>query len=84
MRNLAFDKKGQFVIEGVLLMVVTVGAFLWATNQIREGKYLAKLIGGPWEQMSGMIEAGVWKPPGEARSLHPNQIGRSSTVRPDR
>ena len=83
MKNLITNKNGQFVIEGVLLMVVTIGAFLWATNQIREGKFLAKMVGGPWEKVSGMIEAGVWKSPAEARALHPNQIGRSVTAKPE-
>ncbi|MEK2643777.1 hypothetical protein [Bdellovibrio sp. BCCA] len=77
------NRKGQFVIEGVLLLVVTVSAFLWATNYARDNKFLAKLIAGPWTKISGMIEAGVWEAPDKARKQHPNQIDRSNTVKPE-
>ncbi|WP_374076747.1 hypothetical protein [Bdellovibrio bacteriovorus] len=83
MKNPLRNRKGQFVIEGVLLLVVTVGAFLWATNYLREEKILAKLISGPWEKISGMIESGVWEAPDKARKQHPNQISRSNTVKPE-
>ncbi|KHD88537.1 MAG: hypothetical protein OM95_08480 [Bdellovibrio sp. ArHS] len=77
------NRKGQFVIEAVLLMVVGVGFFIWGTNQLREGKILAKLIGGPWEKVSGMIESGVWETPDKARTSHPNQYDRSLTIDPN-
>ncbi|WP_253696544.1 hypothetical protein ACLWBD_00610 [Bdellovibrio sp. HCB117] len=76
------NRKGQFVIEAVLLMVVGVSFFIWGTNQLREQKILAKLIGGPWEKVSGMIESGVWETPDKARANHPNQIDRSLTIDP--
>lgn len=82
MRRPVLNNKGQFVIETVLMMIVTIGVFLWGTNQLREQKFLAKLISGPWEKVSGMIESGVWEAPESARGLHPNQIKRSITVKP--
>ncbi|MBV2168187.1 MAG: hypothetical protein KUL82_05715 [Bdellovibrio sp.] len=83
MKPVISNNKGQFVIETVLMMVVTIGFFLWGTNQLREGKFLAKMIGGPWQKVAGMIEAGVWETPDKARKLHPNQIERSVTVDPN-
>lgn len=83
MKKSRHNQRGQFVIEGVLLMIVMVGLFLSATRILREERFLAKLIGGPWERVSGMIEAGVWDPPATARDRHPNQIARSNTERPD-
>ncbi|MEN0058451.1 MAG: hypothetical protein AAGB31_06420 [Bdellovibrio sp.] len=77
------NQQGQFVIETVLLMIVTIGFFIWGTNQLREGQFLAKLIGGPWEKVSGMIESGVWASPNDARKLHPNQLDRSITIDPN-
>jgi len=82
MQNPLRNRKGQFVIETVLLMVLMIGTFAWATNQLREKQYLAKLISGPWVKVSGMIESGVWEAPDKARKLHPNQINRSNTVDP--
>lgn len=82
MRTPLRNNKGQFVIETVLLMIVSVGFFLWGTNQLREGKFLAKMIGGPWQKVAGMIESGVWSESEAARKLHPNQKNRSITVDP--
>ena len=81
-RSFLKNQKGQFAIEAVLLMLITIGALAWATNQIREGNYLAKLIGGPWGKVSGMIECGVWSTPVKARPFHPNQLNRSLTLDP--
>ena len=83
MKKPLLNHRGQFVIEAVLLMVVTVGFFIWGTKQLREGKYLAKLIGGPWQKVAGMIEAGVWETPDKAKKLHPNQLARSNSVKPN-
>lgn len=84
MKKPGLNHKGQFVIEAVLLMIVTLGLFIWGTNQLREGKYMAKLIEGPWQKVAGMIETGVWNTPEKSRQLHPNQISRSITVDPNK
>jgi hypothetical protein len=80
--KLVRNNKGQFLIETVLLMVCTVGLFMWATGELRDKKLLAKLIGGPWMKVSGMIEAGVWQEPDQARAHHPNQLKRSLSLEP--
>lgn len=84
MNIFASNNKGQFVIEAVLIMTVTLGFFMWGSKKLRDDKFLANLIGGPWEKVSGMIEAGVWEPPSKARNLHPNQIDRAVTVDPNK
>lgn len=83
MRRTLANNKGQFLVESVLLMTFAVGALIWATGQLRENQFLAKMISGPWLRVSGMIESGVWAPPEEARQKHPNQWARSLTVEPD-
>jgi hypothetical protein len=82
MKRLVSNNKGQFLIETVLTMVLTVGLFIAATGQLKESKALSKLIGGPWEKVSGMIESGVWASPDEARKKHPNQLDRSLSLDP--
>lgn len=82
MRCLVRNNKGQFLIETVLLMVLTLGLFMASANFLREKKVLAKLIASPWEKASGMIEAGIWDKPEQARTKHPNQIKRSLTLDP--
>lgn len=76
------NNKGQFVIESVLMMIVTIGFFMWATSELRNSKFLAKMIGGPWEKVAGMIESGVWDSADAARSKHPNQMKRSLSLDP--
>lgn len=80
MKITSFNDRGQFVIEAVLLMVVTLGLLTWGSKKIRDDKFLANLIAGPWEKVSGMIENGVWESPTKARKLHPNIIGRAVSV----
>lgn len=77
------NQKGQFVIETVLLMIVTVGFFIWGTNQLRESKFLGKMIQEPWRKVAGMIESGVWQEADAARAKHPNTIDRSLTIKPE-
>lgn len=72
------NQKGQFVIESVLLAVVSLGLFMFMTKQIQESQFLAKLIGEPWGYIAGMSECGVWETPDRAKSNHPNLI---STIR---
>jgi hypothetical protein len=82
MKNALRNNKGQFLIENVLMMLVTIGFLIFATKELREGKYLAKLISDPWQKVAGMIESGVWEPPKTAQTKHPNQINRSLALDP--
>lgn len=43
---------------------------------IREEQLLAKLIGGPWAKVNGMIECGSWAPQKDACQNHPAQRDR--------
>lgn len=83
MKRLVRNNRGQFLIETVLLMVLTIGLFIGASNFLRDKKILSKMIGGPWLKVSGMIEAGIWDAPDQARAKHPNQIDRSLSLKPE-
>lgn len=83
MKKALCNNKGQFLVESVLLMTFMVAALIWATGQLRENKFLAKMISGPWTKVSGMIESGVWEAPDAARAKHPNQLERSLTIEPE-
>lgn len=82
MKNFAGNNKGQFVIEAVLLMVVGLSIFIAATNNLRESKFLAKLIERPWGQVAGMLECGVWGPREKACQQLPGQSSRSLSLDP--
>ncbi|QDK36201.1 hypothetical protein [Bdellovibrio sp. NC01] len=76
------NQRGQFVIEGVLLMIVMVSIFIASMKTLREGKYLANMIERPWAEVSGMLECGSWGSPATACKNHPNQSQRSVSLKP--
>jgi len=78
------NRNGQFLVEGVLLMSLSIGLMLFAVKQIREKKVIAKMIESPWNHSSGMIECGIWGPSKQTCGKHPNitggSTGRGSTL----
>jgi hypothetical protein len=81
-KSLVANRKGQFVIEGVLLMVVMLGIFIASMSALRDSKFLAKMVTGPWDKVAGMMESGVWLPAKDARQKHPNQKDRTISLDP--
>lgn len=71
------NERGQFVIEAVLLMVLSIGLLTLALRGLKDGKVLGNLVSGPWTKMAGMIESGSWSPADTAAKNHPNQLNRS-------
>lgn len=76
------NNKGQFAIEAVLLTVIFVGAFMAASRFLRDEKFLAKMIAGPWVQLQGMAECGSWGAPSKVCKKHPNNSTRTLTYDP--
>jgi len=70
------QQRGQVIIEMVLLLVLMIG--LWGTFSkfAKQKKWFESLVSGPWQNMAGMIESGVWEPPQKAISKHPNNFNR--------
>ena len=73
------NERGQFVIEAVLLMVLSMGLLLTFIKICRQNDVLAKLVETPWEKTAGMIESGVWAPAEEAKKKLPYQYVRFYT-----
>jgi len=80
--SLLKNERGQFVIEAVLLMVVSVSILLFGLRYLKENKTMGTLVSGPWEKVAGMVESGSWTPADEAASKHPNQLDRSLSLDP--
>lgn len=83
-KSLLRNERGQFVIEAVLLMVVSVSILLFGLRYLKENKIMGNLVSGPWDKTAGMIESGSWNPADEAAKKHPNQIDRSLSLDPTR
>lgn len=80
MRRILKNRRGQFVVEGILLSVVLVGVLMLLTKKIREEKVVAKMVTGPWTKVAGMTESGVWgAADATTRKKHPNNYSRFFT-----
>lgn len=76
------NNRGQFLIEAVLLMFVSISLLLFGLRALKENNAMATLVSGPWEKVAGMIESGSWRPAEEAAKKHPNQVDRSLSLDP--
>ena len=86
------NNRGQFAIEGILLLSILVGAFLFVTKQIRERKLVSNLVKGPIKQVATMSGYGTRKADGCVAAgksnketlgkCHPNSVSRSLSSDP--
>ncbi len=77
------NQSGQLVVEAILLMVAMFSFVLVIANTFKKENFFAQIISAPWQNMSGMIQNGVWAPPGSSMALHPSQHARHRVLRGD-
>lgn len=80
-RRIIYQQHGQFAIEAVLLTLVMMTLIITGSRLIREKQLFAKIMKNPSNQLTGMIESGVWAPAKAAQKNHPNQIDRSVSLK---
>lgn len=78
------NQKGQFLVEGILLMIVSLAVFIAGMNTLNSNHALSNMFAGPWDTIAGMIESGVWAPSAQAAKSHPNQMNRSLSLDPSK
>jgi hypothetical protein len=69
------NKKGQLVVEAVLLMVLMLSIAAFVTKWLKDSEFAEKLAVEPLAKLSGMIQCGAWAPCGidqKKAGLHPN------------
>ena len=81
--NKSLNQSGQMVTEMVLLLTVLVTSTILVANAFKSDETFKKLVSGPWQVLSGMIQNGVWATPANSMHLHPNSYGRHVTVKGD-
>lgn len=64
-------QKGQFMLEGILLMVLFLGVATVIKDRMTDTNVLGSLVAGPWERVSGMMTNGVWRTEAAGVDLHP-------------
>lgn len=74
------NQRGQFVLEGILLMVVMMAVLGAVVAFFNKNEILSQLIKSPWAAFAGMIENGEWMPVQKGQPIHPNQHGRHVTI----
>ncbi len=70
------NEKGQMTLEAVLFLVLFFGATIIVSDYFQDEKLVAKIVSGPWDHIAGMMENGVWEPPNDSKTKHPNLINR--------
>lgn len=79
-RRILANQSGQQVVEAVLIMVVFM-AFTVAVAQFFKGQeVLQKLVTGPWTNLAGMLQNGVWQPVQRGAISHPNGHSRHISI----
>lgn len=76
-------QSGQVAIEYVLMTIVIVSVAVLMARGIRSNEILSKMVNGPWEILSGMVENGVWATPQASRESNPNYLRRHVTFKGD-
>jgi len=72
---------GQASVEMVLMVALLVGVAVFVGKEFRSNEIFAKMVSGPWQSFSGLIQNGVIGNPKDTMSKHPNQYDRLATVR---
>lgn len=74
------NQRGQFVIEAVLLLVISLMLFAALIKTFKDHQIIESILVKPWEKVSGMIENGAWGLPNATRRIHPHNPSAVSTV----
>lgn len=78
------DQRGQFLVEGILLMVVFLGIAMMVASYFRDKELIKNLVKAPWTSLAGMLQNSEWAPPNVGAVNHPSHAGRHVTIEGDR
>lgn len=74
------SRSGQVAMEGMLLLVVSLGLLGATLRYLKDDKTLDKLTNAAWAGVAQMAEYGNW--PGGPAPVHPNDSSRVRTLVP--
>jgi len=74
------NQGGQLIVEAVLIIVMLVGFTFMVANYFKSNEVLKQLISGPWQNLAGMMQNGVWAPPAVGAAIHPNSHNRGVVI----
>ncbi len=74
------SQSGQFIVEGILLMVVFLACTLLVIQYFQKNSVLSQVVSAPWQSLAGMIQNGEWSSPQASMQLHPNNHARHTSL----
>ena len=78
------NQNGQQIVEAVLLIVVFVGFATLVASFFNKNEILKELIGGPFQNLAGVMQNGVWAPRAKGAARHPTMHWRHLVVQGER
>jgi len=77
-------QSGQAVTEAILLLVLLFGFTYMIATQFRNQEFVRQMVSGPWQNLAGVLQNGVWAPVNVGAAMHPNAHSRHITIEGDR
>lgn len=81
--NLLQSQRGQAILESVLIMTILFGFTFMAAQYFKSEELIQQLIRGPFANLSGMLQNGVWQPPAVGAPAHPSSHIRHIVIQGD-
>jgi len=74
------NERGQFVVEGILIMVVFFGIVAMVGAFFHKSEVLKNLVKAPWTNLAGMLQNSEWEPATSGQARHPARAFRHVTI----
>ena len=74
------NQGGQMIIEAVLIIVLFVSFSALVANYFKKNELVRQMISGPWENLAGMLQNGIWSPAATGATIHPNSHNRHIVI----
>ncbi|MCK6599036.1 MAG: hypothetical protein L6Q37_11785 [Bdellovibrionaceae bacterium] len=75
------NQAGQFVIEAVLILFLSVMLFTALVKSFKDKEIIENILTKPWSKIAGMLENGAWGDPAATRAIHPNNHENVATLK---
>lgn len=70
------NRKGQAVVESILILILFFALTTLIAAGFKQNELFTQMASAPWQNLSGMLQNGVWAPPANSVFVHPSQHER--------
>ncbi|MBX3020613.1 MAG: hypothetical protein KF799_02960 [Bdellovibrionales bacterium] len=74
------NQSGQAILEAILILTIMMGLTLVTARFFNDEEVVKRLITGPFTNLSGMLQNGVWAPPAQGAAAHPSNHYRHIVI----